>query len=70
MFNQGDGHDRITDFENGQDIIDFSSFDEEISFEDLSFTMTDTGTRIDYEDSSILIEDFAIDAISEDMFIF
>lgn len=70
MFNQGDGHDRITDFESGQDVIDFTSFDGGISFEDLSFVTTDTGTRIDYEDSSILLEDFAIDTITEDMFIF
>ena len=70
VFNQGDGHDRITDFESGQDVIDFTSFDGGISFEDLSFVTTDTGTRIDYEDSSILLEDFAIDAITEDMFIF
>lgn len=70
VFNQGDGHDRITDFESGRDIIDFTSFDGEISFEDLTFVVTETGTRVDYEDSSIVLEDFAIDAITEDMFIF
>lgn len=69
-FEAGSGRDVITDFETSADMIDLSSFAGEISFEDLSFESTDNGVRIDFEGSSVLLEDVDMDAITEDMFIF
>ena len=69
-FEAGAGHDVITDFEVSADLIDLSSFDGELSFEDLSFRSTDSGVRVFFEGSSVVLENVEMDAITEDMFIF
>ena len=70
VFAEGSGTDHITDFESGHDRIDFTSFNGELSFGDLEITVTDGGVSIEYGDSTIILDDFEIGAITEDMFIF
>ncbi|WP_108814362.1 calcium-binding protein [Loktanella sp. Alg231-35] len=47
VFNLGDGQDQITDFEDGTDMMDFSTSG--LSFADLTITTTGTSTFIDYD---------------------
>ena len=70
VFAEGSGTDHITDFESGHDRIDFTSFNGELSFGDLEITVTDGGVSIEYGDSTIILDDFEIGAITENMFIF
>jgi len=69
-FSAASGTDVISDFTVSEDWIDLTSFDGEISFADLSFQTTTNGVRVDFGDSSVILENIEIDAISEDMFIF
>lgn len=69
-FEAGSGRDVITDFETGSDFIDLSSFDGEISFEDLNFVNTENGVRVEFEGSSVILENIEMDMVAEDMFIF
>ena len=70
VFAEGSGTDHITDFESGRDMIDFTSFNGELSFNDLEFTETEMGVSIAYGDSTIILDDFDFGAVTEDMFIF
>ena len=70
IFSEGDGHDIITDFERFGDNIDFTSFNGEISFEDLVISSTENGTLVHYGVDSILLEGIEIDVVTEDFFTF
>jgi len=58
-FGPNSGRDIITDFNVAADLIDLSSFDGEITFDDLTFVTTDAGVRVEFGDSSAVFEDVA-----------
>ena len=70
VFEQGSGRDVVTDFTAGEDLLDFSGFGEEVSFEALNITQAGNDVLIEYQGSHVTLEDANIDAIVEDFFIF
>jgi len=70
VFEAGSGRDVITDFIPGEDLLDFSAFGEDVSFEDLNIRQVGDDVRISYEGSHVTLESADIDIIAEDLFIF
>lgn len=67
VFRRGDGIDRITDFEDGRDVI---KFDPGVTFANLTFKSVTGGTELRYFDDIVTIEDVARAALTIDDFTF
>jgi hypothetical protein len=64
----GWGHDIVTDFEIGQDLIDLSSLG--IGFGDLSLSEIDGAAVVSYDNNDLVLEAVSIDQIAEADFLF
>lgn len=67
VFRGASGHDRITDFDAAEDHIRLL---QSSGLEDLVFVQVGDNLRIDHSQGSIVLEDFSLAEITEDMFIF
>lgn len=73
VFSPGNGTDVITDFTDGQDLIDLRKFAGITRFEDLTVTSSDQGVTIDlsaYGGGTILLQGFSIDDLDASDFVF
>ncbi|MCY3670794.1 MAG: hypothetical protein OXH14_06890 [Alphaproteobacteria bacterium] len=73
VFAPGEGHDRITDFTCGEDIIDLSAFDGIGAFSDLTARQDGEDVVIDFSGNgggSITLENVSLAELDEDDFVF
>ena len=70
VFTTNSGHDIITDFSVGEDLLDFSDLGTGASFDRLDIVQIGDDVRISYEGSQVTLEEIDIDIIVEDFFIF
>ncbi len=73
VFSAGDGHDRITDFSNGEDTIDLSAFTGITEFSDLHIRQAGNDVRIDlseYGGGTVTLENFTLSDLDETDFTF
>ena len=67
VFKGTSGRDRITDFNAEEDHIVLNNTD---GMDDLTFVQIGDDLRVDHDNGSILLEDFDVTSVTEDMFIF
>ena len=73
LFGLDDGNDVVTDFSNGEDLIDLTQFPTVSSFSDLTITSDANGVTIDltaYGGGTILLQGMSIDDLDASDFIF
>ena len=73
VYNSGDGHDRITDFDDGEDRIDLSGFSGITDFSQLSARQDGDNVVIEFPnhgDGSITLEDFNLSDLDANDFLF
>ena len=73
VFDPNHGNDVVTDFTNGEDVIDLSEFSTISGFSDLTVTSDENGVTIDltaHGGGTILLQGFAIDDLDAEDFLF
>ena len=73
VFGPGHGHDRITDFTDGEDVIDLSQISGVTGFDDLTITQDGDDTVIDlsaHDGGTIRLENFDVDDLDANDFLF
>ena len=73
VFDRDNGNDVVTDFTNGEDLIDLSAFPTISNFSDLTITSGDNGVTIDlteYGGGTILLQGFDINDLDSSDFLF
>ena len=73
VFDRGNGNDAVTDFTNGEDLIDPSAFPTISNFSDLTVTSGDNGVTIDltgHGGGTIRLENFSVNDLDAEDFQF
>ena len=73
VFSPGDGNDTITDFTNGQDLIDLSTFSAISGYDDLTITSNNDDVTIDltaHGGGTIVLQGFDVDDLDKSDFLF
>ena len=69
VFGPDSGQDTITDFNVTADLIDLQAFEGLVNYDDLEFTLGETGLTVSFGNSSVILENILVDTLSENAFI-